>query len=178
MKNRRAVFLDRDGVINRAFIRGGKPYPPKKVGEVEILPGVYKALMALKEAGYLLIVITNQPDVARGTIAKDSVEEINSYLSKELPLDDIRSCYHDDHDNCRCRKPLPGALLIAANEHCIDMSESFMIGDRWKDIEAGTQANCATFFIDYGYDEKRPIGFFSCVSSLYEAATIILENQK
>src|SRR5206468_1016892 len=101
----RAVFLDRDGVINRAIVRDGKPYPPAALAELEILPGVREGLAALKAAGYRLIVVTNQPDVARGTTSKALVESINARLSAELPLDIVLTCWHDSADQCACRKP-------------------------------------------------------------------------
>jgi D-glycero-D-manno-heptose 1,7-bisphosphate phosphatase len=175
---RQAVFLDRDGVINRALVRDGKPYPPTNLSEMEILPGVAAALALLHEAGLLLIVVTNQPDVARGTTPKAVVEQINNYLANCLPIDEFRTCYHDSGDNCDCRKPLPGALLAAAKQHDIDLRKSYMIGDRWRDAEAGQRAGCQTFFIDYGYAEKRPESVNYRVGSLAEAAQIILGKMK
>ena len=171
---RRAVFLDRDGVINRAVVRDGKPYPPATLEELQILPGVTEALNKLHAADYLLVVITNQPDVARGTAKKEEVEAMNQLLSSQLPLDDFRTCYHDSVDGCQCRKPLPGSILDAAKEHGIDLSQSFMVGDRWRDIEAGHLAGCKTFFIDYGYNERQPHRPDYIVSSLVEVEKIIL----
>lgn len=175
---RRAVFLDRDGVINRAIVREGKPYPPANLTEMEILPGVSEALVTLHNAGYLLIVVTNQPDVARGTTPKAIVEEINNHLANCLPIDEFRTCYHDSADGCNCRKPLPGAIIAAANRHNIDLDESYMVGDRWRDIEAGQRAGCKTLFVDYGYDEKQPESFNYRVASLGEAAELILRELK
>ncbi len=169
-----AIFLDRDGVINRAIVRDGKPYPPVDLTHLEILPGVASALQDFKAAGYLLIVVTNQPDVARGTMRRETVEEINAYLGSLLPIDEIRTCYHDSGDGCDCRKPLPGSILAAVDQHGIDLSKSFMIGDRWRDIEAGQAAGCRTIFIDYGYLEKQPETAVPRVSSLREAADSIL----
>jgi D-glycero-D-manno-heptose 1,7-bisphosphate phosphatase len=171
---RRAVFLDRDGVINRAFVREGRSYPPASLAEVEILPQVKLALNNLKTAGYLLIVITNQPDVATGKTSKLVVDQINSYLANSLPIDEFRTCYHEDKDGCQCRKPLPGSLLDAATKHQIDLKASFMVGDRWRDIEAGAAAGCKTFFINYGYQEKQPDFPDFIVSSLAEVAEIII----
>lgn len=171
---KRAVFLDRDGVINRAVVREGKPYPPASLSELEVLPGVEDALVSLHQAGYLLIVLTNQPDVARGTTTQETVEEINRFLVSVLPLDEFRTCYHDSADLCGCRKPQPGALLSAARIHGIDLEKSFMVGDRWRDVEAGQRAGCRTCFIDYGYAEKQPEGVDFRVASLLEAAQIIL----
>jgi len=175
---RRAVFLDRDGVINRAMVREGKPYPPANLAELEILPGVPEALVSLHDAGFMLIVVTNQPDVARGITSVAVVEEINNYLAHRLPIDEFRTCYHDGGDGCDCRKPLPGALLSAARKHGIDLGMSYMVGDRWRDTEAGQRAGCKTFFIDYGYAEKQPELVDFRVHSLNEAAQIILGKMK
>lgn len=175
---RRAVFLDRDGVINRAIVRDGKPYPPATLNQLEILPGVHRAVGRLKQAGFLLVVVTNQPDVARGTTPKAVVEEINAHIMRHLTLDEIRTCYHDSGDGCECRKPRPGALLAAAREHGIDLGQSYMVGDRWRDIEAGQKAGCRTFFIDYGYAEKQPELADHRVDSLKQAAELILGERE
>ncbi|MBN1814653.1 MAG: HAD family hydrolase [Anaerolineae bacterium] len=172
---RRAVFLDRDGVLVRATVRGGKPYPPASLAELEILPDAVEVCNMLHEAGYLLIAVTNQPDVARGTQRREVVEAMNRILRERLPLDDIQVCYHDDTDHCSCRKPEPGMLLQAAQAWDIDLSASFMIGDRWKDIEAGRRAGCQTIFLDYGYEERKPSCPDHWVSSLTEAAGCVLQ---
>ena len=153
---RRAVFLDRDGVINRVRVVEGRPYPPRALAELEILTGVAEALQALREDGFLLIVATNQPDVARGTTSRAEVDAINARLMELLALDDIRVCFHDSADGCECRKPRPGLLADAARDYAIDLARSFMVGDRWRDIEAGRRAGCTTLFIDDGYAEKQP----------------------
>ena len=173
---KKAVFLDRDGVINRAVVRDGKPYPPTNLGNLEILPRVKLAMNSLKEAGWLLIVVTNQPDVARKITTIAEVEAINKYLKNELPIFEFRICYHDNNDNCHCRKPLPGSLIDAAKEHNIDLASSYMVGDRWRDIDAGVSAGCKTIFIDYEYAEKRPEKFNHSTHSLFEATQIILKN--
>ncbi len=173
---RRAVFLDRDGVINRAIVRQGKPYPPANIAEVEILPGVDEALGALHDAGYMLIVVTNQPDVARGITSMAVVEQINLYLAACLPIDEFRTCYHDNGDGCDCRKPKSGSLIAAAEQHGVNLRASYVIGDRWRDIEAGERAGCKTIFIDYGYDEPQPEYFSFSATSIKEAAKIILEG--
>ena len=175
---KRAVFLDRDGVLNRAIVRDGKPYPPAHVGELEILPGVEEVLAGLRAAGFLLIVVTNQPDVARGTTTREAVEEINAALGVALPIDEFRTCFHDTGFECECRKPKPGALLAAAALHDIDLSESYMIGDRWRDMEAGQRAGCKTIFIDYGYQEKQPAHVDYRVKSLLEATRFMVRNTR
>jgi D-glycero-D-manno-heptose 1,7-bisphosphate phosphatase len=169
-----AVFLDRDGVINRAVVRGGFPHPPSTLAELEILPGVPEALHALKAHGYFLFVVTNQPDVARGTVSREVVTGINDHLKYKLHLDAVLTCFHDNADNCDCRKPKPGLLLRAANDFNIDLSSSFMIGDRWRDVEAGQRAGCRTCFIDCNYAEAPPKASDFRVRSLSEAAELIL----
>jgi D-glycero-D-manno-heptose 1,7-bisphosphate phosphatase len=152
----RAVFLDRDGVLNRVFLRDGKPYPPASLGDLEILPGVPEALAALKACGFLLLVVTNQPDVARGGQQRAGVERIHQALRSTLPIDDFFICYHDDRDACSCRKPKPGLLLQAARKYGLELKSSYLIGDRWRDIDAGHAAGCATVWIDRAYAEKGP----------------------
>jgi len=172
----RAVFLDRDGVINRCVVRDGKPYPPPTVEELELLPGVKEAVEALKAAGYLVIVVTNQPDVRTGVQSLDTLNKMHDRLRNWLPVDDIKSCLHVDADACTCRKPKPGMLTEAAREHDICLPESFMVGDRWRDIEAGRAASCETFFVDYGYNEPSPEKPGFVVSGLAEASRIILSR--
>ena len=173
---RRAIFLDRDGVLNKAIVHDGKPYPPKDLSEVEILPHVVESVQQLHDAGYFIAVVTNQPDVARGLTEKRVVEEINSFLLSTLLIDEFMTCYHDDIDDCSCRKPRPGAIFAAANKFKIDLAKSYMIGDRWRDIEAGKSAGCKTVFIDYGYVEKKPVSVDLNVASLHEAVRIILDG--
>lgn len=173
-----AVFLDRDGVLNRAFVRDGKPFPPACLSELEILPGVPEALAALKAEGYLLVVVTNQPDVARGTSQQEEVEAMHARLLSQLPLDRIETCFHDDADCCGCRKPLPGLLLAAAETLRIELSSSFMVGDRWRDIEAGRRAGCGTIFIDYGYAERQPACPDHRVTGLFDSVALILGSRQ
>ena len=153
---KRAVFLDRDGVINEAPVRDRKPYPPANVASLRIPAGAADDLARLKQRGYLLLVATNQPDVARGKQTREAVEVINDHLRIALALDDVLTCYHDDADNCDCRKPRPGLLERAARQYGIDLHNSFMIGDRWRDTDAGANAGCKTILIDRGYDERSP----------------------
>lgn len=147
------VFLDRDGVLNRAVIRNGRPHPPISVDELEIIASAVYSLRTLADAGYLLVGVTNQPDVARGTQTRDAVEAIHAYILSELPLQEIFTCYHDDNDGCECRKPKPGLIYQAAEKYGSDMSVSWMVGDRWRDVLAGKAAGLKTVFIDYKYDE-------------------------
>jgi D-glycero-D-manno-heptose 1,7-bisphosphate phosphatase len=170
------VFLDRDGVLNRAFVVDGVPHPPASPEEMELLPGVREACAALHEAGLLLVVVTNQPDIARGSVHAGSVDLDNEKLRSALPLDDIVVCPHDDADGCECRKPKPGMLVEAARRHGIDLARSVMVGDRWRDIAAGRAAECSTVFVDHGYAEPQPISPDLTVSSLVDAVPWILEH--
>lgn len=145
----RAVFLDRDGVINRGVREDGTLYAPMSREAVELLPGVPDALDALHGAGFLLIVVTNQPDVARKTATRAEVDAVHAFLRTRLPaLDEIRTCFHDDADHCACRKPQPGMIFAAAVDHEVDLSRSFMVGDRWRDIAAGRSAGCRTIQVN------------------------------
>jgi D-glycero-D-manno-heptose 1,7-bisphosphate phosphatase len=155
-KANRAVFLDRDGVLNEPILRDGRPYPPMTVGQLRLTPGAADAIRALKDAGFLLIVVTNQPDVARGTQTQEAVGAINAAIAALLPVDEFAVCWHDDADGCHCRKPRPGLLLDSALRHRIDLASSYLIGDRWRDIDAGVAAGCRTILIDRHYQERAP----------------------
>ncbi len=152
----RAVFLDRDGVINEPVIRNGKPYPPATAEELRLTAGVPDALSRLHELGLLLLVVTNQPDVARGSQTREAVTQMHDSLRASLPIREFFVCFHDDSDHCSCRKPLPGLILEAAEKYGIDVEESYLVGDRWRDIDAGWSAGCKTILIDYGYHEHGP----------------------
>jgi D-glycero-D-manno-heptose 1,7-bisphosphate phosphatase len=171
----RAVYLDRDGVLNRAIVRDGKPYPPNGPDELEILPSVAEALKELKAAGYRLVVVTNQPDVGRGTMPPETVAAIHAQMADTLPLDAIEVCLHAGTEGCDCRKPKPGMLLRDAAANSVDIRRSFMVGDRWRDIDAGAAAGCQTILIEAGYDERVPTHAPDWVCrSLGEAADWIL----
>ena len=171
---RRAVFLDRDGVLNRTTVRDGAPRPPASVDELEILPGVPEALATLAAHGWLLVVVTNQPDVARGRQTRAAVEAINQRLTTLLPIDAVRTCYHDDADGCDCRKPRPGMLRGIAGEYGVDLGASFMVGDRWRDVEAGRAAGCRTFLVRAAHSEPERCRADYEVADLGEAAATIL----
>ena len=174
---RRAVFLDRDGVLNDVLIRNGKPHAPTQIEDFRIPPGTAEALARLKQHDFLLLVVTNQPDVARGVQKRDTVEEISRRLRAELPLDDVLTCFHDDQDDCDCRKPRPGLVTRAAQQYGIDLGHSYLIGDRWRDMDAGTNAGCQTIWIDRGYVEQAPAAAPNArVGSLPEAVDWILRT--
>lgn len=173
---KRAVFLDRDGVLNRAFIRHGVPTPPRTLEEVEILFGVKESIVLLAQHNFEVVIVTNQPDAARGLVNRDSITQINEFLKLHLGITHFYTCFHEDSDECKCRKPKPGLIQKAAEDLDIDLTKSFMVGDRWRDIAAGQSVGCNCFFIDYKYAEKSPLFPFTRVSSLFEATRIILET--
>lgn len=172
----RAVFLDRDGVLTIPQFRDGRSFAPRRLADFQIYEAASRSLVALKEAGFLLIVVTNQPDVGNGLVDRAVVEKMHSRLSELLPIDAIEVCYHRQSDCCDCRKPKPGMLRRAAEQLGIDCSRSFMIGDRATDVEAGRKAGCRTVFIDLGYVDERRVAPDFVVSSIGEAARLILRQ--
>jgi len=171
---RPAVFLDRDGVLNDVRCVDGRPHPPRTVAELRILDGVPEGCAALRQAGYLLVVVTNQPDIARGTATRAEVDAINQAVVGAVAADAVRTCPHDDADACRCRKPEPGLLLDAARELDLDLSASWMVGDRWRDVAAGRAAGCRTVWLDRGYREPAPTAPDAVAPSLPAASRLIL----
>ncbi|MGB9604721.1 MAG: D-glycero-alpha-D-manno-heptose-1,7-bisphosphate 7-phosphatase [Bryobacteraceae bacterium] len=170
-----AVFLDRDGVLVRSLVVGGKPVAPPTLHQMEIESGARRALERLKRRGFLLVVVSNQPDVARGEISPAVIADMGHRLMDELPLDAVWTCPHDDNDGCACRKPKPGMILAAATALDIDLGRSFMVGDRWRDVDAGQAAGCLTVWLDRGYNERAPaVSPAARVSSLEEAVDWIL----
>ena len=173
---KRAVFLDRDGVLNKAYVQNGKPLSPDTIEEMVVVPDAAESLARLREHGFRLIVATNQPDIARKRLTRAQVDAMNAHLRSRLPLDAIEVCAHDDADNCDCRKPKPGLLLNAAKRDGIALSESFMIGDRYRDIEAGHSAGCRTVLIGNGYGETFKAQPDATFATLSEAADWILKQ--
>jgi D-glycero-D-manno-heptose 1,7-bisphosphate phosphatase len=174
---RAAVFLDRDGVLNEVEVRDGTPHPPSDVEQLRLLPGVVEACYRLRASGFALVVVTNQPDIARGKQTRDEVDRMHEALRARLPLDDIVVCAHDDIDDCPCRKPRPGMILHAATRLDLDLEASVCIGDRWRDVEAGKRAGVMSIFVDRGYGERRPTDADAIVASL-PAAVKVIESQR
>jgi D-glycero-D-manno-heptose 1,7-bisphosphate phosphatase len=174
MMARRAVFLDRDGVINRALVREGRPYPPQRLDELELLPGVVDAAISLRAAGFVLVVVTNQPDLARGIQRREVVEAMHERIRYLVPVHGFKVCDHGDAECCSCRKPRPGMLLEAAAEWSLDLRRSYMVGDRWRDVSAGRAAGCRTFLVGDGSGESFADAPDAVVGSLLEASVLIL----
>jgi D-glycero-D-manno-heptose 1,7-bisphosphate phosphatase len=174
----KAVFLDRDGVINANMDRDGRPVAPTTIDEFQFLPDVPEAVQRIKAAGFAVVVFTNQPDIATGRTPRATVEAMHARVRQDLAVDDIRVCEHVDADNCACRKPKPGMLLDAARERGIDLAASYVVGDRWRDIEAGRRAGCLTILVDYGYEQDGPMSPDKVVRSLSEAASFIVDREQ
>ncbi len=172
----RGVFLDRDGVLNRATVRDGVPRAAATLDELEILDDARSGCATLRDAGFLLICVTNQAEISRGGIRARDVEAIHAKLASELGLDEVVVCPHDDGDDCPCRKPRPGMIVAAALRHEIDLSRSFTVGDRWRDVEAGRNAGTQTVFVDRDYDESLTVAPDAVVSGLEEASQWIIQH--
>jgi len=176
----RAVFLDRDGVLNPPIVREGKPYPPQMLEEFQLYPEAAEGCALLRRAGFKLVVVTNQPDVGRGTQKLEVVEAMHECLRQAVPLDRIEVCTaaNDEAPDARRRKPAPGMLLDAAEALQIDLTRSHLVGDRWRDIECGHAVGCTTIFIERNYQEelRRPPHHY--VTNLLEAARLILSLEK
>jgi D-glycero-D-manno-heptose 1,7-bisphosphate phosphatase len=174
-RGRAAVFLDRDGVLVVPTFRDGRSFAPTELRTYCFYPEARESLERLKAEGFMLIVVTNQPDVASGLISREVIDIMHRRLSEELPVDAVLACFHAAGDNCPCRKPRPGMLLEAAEHYGISLGASFMVGDRASDIEAGIRAGCRSVFIDLGYTaEARPQGAAAQVKSIRQAADVIL----
>ncbi|HEY7247951.1 MAG TPA: HAD family hydrolase [Xanthobacteraceae bacterium] len=173
---RPAVFLDRDGVIVIPEFRDRRSFAPRRLADFKLYPDAGPSLSRLKREGFLLAVVTNQPDVGRGLVLRSEVEAMHQILRRELPIDTLKACFHQQDEHCDCRKPKPGMILAAADELGIDLARSFMVGDRGTDVAAGRAAGCATVFIDLGYDEPAPDAPDHVVHSVAEAAEIIIQT--
>jgi D-glycero-D-manno-heptose 1,7-bisphosphate phosphatase len=172
--NRRAVFLDRDGVLNHSKVKNGKPYAPRKLSDFRLLPGAVQAVTDLKSAGYVVIVVTNQPDVGHGLISEATLDAMHSKLRSKVPVDGIMVCPHRQGANCSCRKPKPGMILEAMRRWGITTDGSYMVGDRASDIVAGQAAGLSTIFVDRSYAETVTAKPNLTVRSLQQAANSIL----
>lgn len=169
-----AVFLDRDGVLSIPNVVNNKPYAARSVGDFRLYPDLAEPLQRLKQAGFLLVVVTNQPDIANGLNTQAEVEAMHAVMCEALPIDHVEVCYHADRDGCACRKPKPGMMQAAAKHLGIDLSRSFMLGDQWRDIAAGHAAGCYTLLLDRGYGETLPVKPDSVVHSIFQAVDEIL----
>jgi D-glycero-D-manno-heptose 1,7-bisphosphate phosphatase len=172
------VFLDRDGVINRSLRVRGRPIAPRSLSEFRLLPGARDAIGALKKKGFRVVVVTNQPDVAKGKITRAELDAMNRRLEDELHVDLVKVCMHTQEAGCRCRKPAPGMLLEAGDDLGLALKGSYMVGDRWRDVEAGRAAGCYTIRIERHWANERPSQADAIVGSLGAAVRHILHREK
>lgn len=169
----KGIFLDRDGVINKVILRDSRPFSPRNMDEFQILQGVSEAVALLQKEGLIVVVVTNQPDLAKGLISKSLISEMHEKIRNEIGIIHFYFCGHSAVQNCECRKPKVGMLLQASRELGINLNSSYLVGDRWKDIKAGQEVGCRCYFIDNNYDEPRPAPPFYTVKSLYEATVLL-----
>ncbi|MEP4379687.1 MAG: HAD-IIIA family hydrolase [Alphaproteobacteria bacterium] len=174
----RAIFLDRDGVLIRTDVREGRPYAIRKSADLEYLPGAREAVQRARELGFLTVVVTNQPDVARGLADRSEVDAMHAQLTSALGVDDVQACFEIEGPDSRRYKPRPGMLLDAAEQFGIDLEESYLIGDRWRDIDAGQAAGCFSIFIDCGYDEELRQPPDAVVSDITSAMDLIVGRER
>jgi len=177
MRNK-AIFWDRDGIMNKVIMRKGETSSPWKLEEFEILPDVKKCLEASKEMGFLNIVFTNQPDISRGFLKIEDLEKMHKVILETLPVDEIKVCPHDDKDNCSCRKPKPGLILEAVKKWSIDLEKSYVVGDGWKDIKAGKAAGCKTFLLRREYNKNYQKDYDFEIDNLKKTVEIIKKLDK
>ena len=169
----KAIFLDRDGVINEVHIKGGVTHPPQQLADFKFKAGIHQLCSFLRDQGFKLIIVTNQPDVARGLQTKANVDKINQFIQQQLPIDATFVCYHDKEEGCSCRKPEPGLLLEAAEKQGIDLKASFMVGDRWSDVVAGNRAGCRTILLENAWSGKEKCKPDFIITSLNEIEGIV-----
>jgi D-glycero-D-manno-heptose 1,7-bisphosphate phosphatase len=171
-----AVFFDRDGVINKVILRDGKPFSPRAIEDFVFNDGVRDAVRRLKSAGYKVIVITNQPDLAGGHITQETLDLMTQRMNEEISFDDVFICPHDDGHRCSCRKPKPGMILEAARKWKINLPASYFVGDTWKDMEAGKAAGCKTILLDASYNQNVPCDFR--IGTVLKALDVILKEDR
>ena len=173
----KAIFLDRDGVINRGFVREGKSYAPLKIEDFKLLPYVKESIEKLINNGFLIIVVTNQPDISDGLLSQEVLDLMHNKLKEKLAVTDIFFCPHSKNENCECRKPKSGMIIAAAKKYKINFPKSFLVGDRASDIEAGRRVGCRLIFINRNYQEPKPISQEKTVNNLRTATNYILKNK-
>jgi D-glycero-D-manno-heptose 1,7-bisphosphate phosphatase len=177
LKSNRAVFLDRDGVLTVSIVREGKGYAPLTLEQFRFYPGVADCVSRIQELGFIPILVSNQPDVANGTLPIHVLEQMNQKILDELNISEINNCIHNDEDQCLCRKPKPGMLINSALKLGVSLQESWMIGDRDGDINAGIAAGCKTIFINRDMPAESGVMAHLTCDSLEKAIDLIAESE-
>ncbi len=144
---RPAVFFERDGVLNLPQVVHGHQVTPLSLAEFHPNPAARPALMALKEEGFVLLATTNQPGLARGYLMRRELERMHDLLRRQLPLDEVLVCPHDEADDCPCRKPQPGLFTEAAFKWHLDLDRSFVVSDKWPDARAASMVGATSLLI-------------------------------
>ena len=175
---RQAIFLDRDGVINKATFVNGKHRSPLVLEELEIFKDAKRSIRKLRKLGFLIFIVTNQPEISRGNLRREESDAINAAIDKEIEPDEIVACPHDDSDGCSCRKPLPGMITGLISRYMLDPTRCYLVGDRLKDIEAGQAAGVKSIQIDRGYPEGLSTARLSSAKSLSGAVRIIRKMER
>ena len=161
-------------MINSVVFRDGKPTSPRSLAEFRLEPDIGRPLERLRACGFRLFAVTNQPDIARGFLDLQTLEQFHRQLMAQLPIEEVCVCPHDDRDCCRCRKPKPGMLITVAARADIDLVRSFVIGDSWRDAQAARAAGCVAITLDRPYNRNDETDHR--VSGLGQAAQLILET--
>jgi D-glycero-D-manno-heptose 1,7-bisphosphate phosphatase len=170
-----AVFLDRDGVLCEAIVRDdGKPYAPTRFEDFALVADGAQQVARLRAAGLLALVFTNQPEIANGLLQPAELERMHAVLRTQMAVDDIYVCPHGKNDGCACHKPLPGMLTAAAREWRVDLEQSFVIGDRWRDIDAGRAVGCFTVLLERPYSACTTANV--AVADLASAVDLVLDR--
>jgi D-glycero-D-manno-heptose 1,7-bisphosphate phosphatase len=175
---KRCVFLDRDGVINQSIIVNKKPFSPRTKSEFKFIPNIKNLISKIVELNFYTIIITNQPDIATAHLDEEMLKYFHDKIRRKIPITDIFVCRHISSQNCFCRKPKPGLILEAAKKYNIDLKKSYLIGDRWKDINAANEVGCHSIFIDYDYTEKLETKPNNHVKSMAEACDVFFKKER
>lgn len=173
VKGRAGVFLDRDGILVDAPVVKGSPTSARSMRDLRLIPDAVDLCRGLALVGIPTFMFTNQPDISRGLLAREIVDAQNDFVATQCALTSVRVCPHDEIDKCQCRKPRPGMILDLAEEFELDIPSSVVVGDRWRDIDAGNAAGARTIFVDYGYTERKPQDATATVTSMRDVATIL-----
>jgi D-glycero-D-manno-heptose 1,7-bisphosphate phosphatase len=168
-----AVFFERDGLLNRVKVERFQQISPESLGEFHLNPEALEPLQQLKDAGFLVLVTTNQPGLSRGTLPRRELDQMHQMLRRHLPVDDIFVCPHDEADRCPCRKPKPGLFLEASFKWKLDLDHSFVVSNKWQDAQAADVVGCTSMLLRSPFNGNCHRDFI--VPSLVEAVRKILQ---
>ena len=174
----KALFLDRDGIINRSFKnKKGKPKAPTLFKDFIFLPFLKNYLNEIKKLNFNIIIITNQPDISYGVLKEAELYKMHSKIYSSLPVTNIYVCKHSKEDNCKCRKPKTGLFRQALKKYNLNLKNSYAIGDRWSDIVASYKCGIKSIYVDRNYNEPKPTKQIFTTKSTKKALEYIIKNQ-